>query len=505
MKWYQEDDEIADQALREGLTAPQIADRINLRNGSTISARAVQERFRTRGIRAEYVREMAARERAGRAPTHAPPQRPPLTKTQSLTNQSRVRIEAGPPSVPLSAEREAVVDSALDAEASPVERSAGGYVPHPPRGPSANPFIPDGHELHGVSTLTNEQGAITGQWNKTRTAGAENPPVPIPESFLLDKASVMRRGDGSTVVEWSSYKQDAIEKWEAIKEAVSDHIATYVRPAPPVDGPSSTDADLLVAYPLGDPHIGMLAWGDEVGESFDLKMAERELCECMSQLVARSPAAEEAIVCNLGDFWHAQDDNQRTPKSGHKLDVDGRHGKVARVGLAIFRTLVDTALTKHRRVRVRSIPGNHDPHSSFWLPEYIRATYMEEPRVIVEDGFNPYQYDTFGRVLLGWAHGDGAKLDRLGELMAADVPEKWGAAKFRYWNTGHVHHWSQKELPGCVVDTHRTLAGRDAWTHLSGYRSGRALKGICYHRDYGLDSTVIVGIERVRAALLSAA
>lgn len=372
----------------------------------------------------------------------------------------------------------------------------------PPRGPTEKPhYIPTGHELGGVSRLTDANGNTSAEWSKTRVAGADEPPVPVPESFLLDKASVMRRGDGSTVVEWASYRREAVARWADIKTAVQEHVAEYVRPAAPVEGPPTTDADRLVVYPLGDPHIGMLAWANEVGESFDLRIAERELCECMAQLVDRSPASAEAIVCNLGDFWHAQDARQVTPKSGAKLDVDGRTGKVGRVGLRIFRTLVDAALKKHGRVKVRSIPGNHDPEACFWLPVYLRAVYENEPRVTVEEGFNPYQYDTFGNVLLGWAHGDGAKLEALGEIMATDEPEKWGAAKFRYWNTGHVHHWSQKELRGCVVDTHRTLAGRDAWHHHSGYRSGRALKAVTYHRLYGLDSVAVVGVERVRAAL----
>lgn len=378
----------------------------------------------------------------------------------------------------------------------------------PPRGPSAKPPIPEGHELQGLSTLTDLQtGEAKAEWAKTRPAGADEPPTPIPENFLLKRASVMQRADGTTVIQWSSYEPEKQAQFEAIKAAVVDHVATYIRNGnveAPAPAPAITDADLLVAYPLGDPHIGMLAWADEVGGlagHFDLRIAERELCECMVQLVARAPAAAEAIVVNLGDFWHAEDDRQATPKSGHKLDVDGRAGKVGRVGLAILRRLVDTALTKHARVRVRSIPGNHDPHSSFWIPEVMRALYANEPRVVVEDGFNPYQFDTWGKVLLGWAHGDGAKLEALGEIMATDAPEMWGASSFRYWNTGHVHHWSEKELRGCVVTTHRTLAGRDAWHHHSGYRSGRALKALAYHREWGLDSVAVVGVERVRAAI----
>lgn len=248
-----------------------------------------------------------------------------------------------------------------------IQDEPGGYVPRPLRGPATKPhYVPDGHELGGVSRLSDAAGQTLQEWSKTRVAGADKPPVAIPASFLLDRASVMKRGDGSTVVEWASYKHDAVERWESIKEAIVEHIATYVRPAEPIVAPTMTDDDRITLYPIGDPHIGMLAWAEEVGENFDLGMAERELCECLRQLVARSPATSEAIVANLGDFWHAENDQQRTQRSGNKLDVDGRAGKVARVGLRILRTIIDTALTKHAKVRVRSIPGNHDLSTALW-------------------------------------------------------------------------------------------------------------------------------------------
>ncbi len=205
---------------------------------------------------------------------------------------------------------------------------AAGYVPRPTRGPTQKPhYIPEGHELGGVSRLTGPNGEIKGEWSKTRVAGADEPPVEVPESFLLDRTSIMQRGDGTTAVQWSSYRPEVVAQWDAIKAAIATHVTEYVRPAEAVDPPDACDADRLVVYPLGDPHIGMLAWANEVGEHFDLRIAERELCECMRQLVARSPASEQAIVCNLGDFGDSlQDDNQRTPKGGNKLDVDGRSG-----------------------------------------------------------------------------------------------------------------------------------------------------------------------------------
>lgn len=381
--------------------------------------------------------------------------------------------------------------------------------PRPPRGPSGEhahapaPNVAEGLELKGQSTLINAEGELKGRWDKSGAVTAET--TPVPPDFALRKVSQFTNATGM-IAEWRQYSPAAADAFESAREAVRAHVAEYVRPTDALPAPERTDADLLVAYPLGDPHIGMLAWYKEVGASFDLKIAEDELVQCFRMLVQRAPAADRAIVCNLGDFWHAQDDNQRTPRGGNKLDVDGRAGKVGRVGLRIMRTIVDEALTKHRHVTIRNVPGNHDPSSAFWLPEVMSATYANEPRVTVEDAFNPYQFDAFGRVLLGWCHGDGAKLEALGEIMATDVePSVWAGSTHRYWNTGHVHHWSQKELRGVFVDTHRTLASRDAWHHHAGYRSRQALKANVYHREWGLDGVAVQGVERVRDAIARAA
>lgn len=382
------------------------------------------------------------------------------------------------------------------------EQRAGTFVPQPPRGPSKKPhYIPEGHELGGVSRLTNEAGETSAEWSKTRVAGADEPPVATPPDFLLKRSSEMRRGDGSVVVQWASYEPAAVARWEATREAIREHVAEYVRAAEPLAAPAVTDDDRTTLYPIGDPHVGMLAWAPEVGESHDLRIGERDLCACMRELVHRAPPTRTAIVTNLGDFFHAETNKQQTPKSGFKLDVDGRSGKVGRVGLAVFRTVIDAALEKHDHVTVRSVPGNHDPETCFWLYHCLSAVYEREPRVRIEECFNPYQYDVFGANLFGWCHGDGAKFLALGEIMAADVPALWGAARFRYWHCGHVHHEQVKELRGCVVETHRTLAGADAWHHHQGYRSGRSLRAITYHKEYGLDSVAVVGIDRVRHAI----
>lgn len=380
--------------------------------------------------------------------------------------------------------------------------------PRAPRGPAkvpTTPAVPEAHEIKGVSTLTGPDGEAKAQWTKTGIAGQEPAHDPVPPGHLVTKTATMFRPDGTASVQWVSAEPEKVARWQATCEAVRAFCAEHVRAANAVTAPEVAAADLLTVYPLGDPHIGMLAWAAEVGESFDLRIASAELSTCMRLLVTGAPASERAIITNLGDFFHAQNDKQVTPQSGHKLDVDGRHGKIARVGLDMLIALVDAALAKHRHVTMRNVPGNHDADVAFWIPEVLRRHYANEPRVTIESSHNPYQFDAFGAVALGWCHGDGAKHEALGEIMATDQPALWAASRFRYWHTGHIHHLTRKELRGCVVESHRTLAGRDAWHHHAGYRSGRSLQAITYHREWGEDSRVTVGVERVRAAIARAA
>jgi hypothetical protein len=247
----------------------------------------------------------------------------------------------------------------------------------------------------------------------------------------------------------------------------------------------------------------MLAWAPESGDHFDTRIACRELLQCVRMLVLQAPASEHAIVTNLGDMLHAQDDTARTPGHGNVLDTDGRFAKVLDAAHTVLRGIVDAALTRHARVTVRNLPGNHDPRVACELMYWLRAVYEREPRVHVADAFAAHQYDRFGANLFGWHHGDRSKPAELPAIMATDRPEDWGGTTERVWHTGHVHHLTRHESPGCVVETHRTMAGRDAW-HAGKYRAGRSLAAITYHAKHGEVTRATVSLARVRAALQTA-
>jgi hypothetical protein len=342
---------------------------------------------------------------------------------------------------------------------------------------------------------------LKAEWKKTRIAGAiEAPNDPVPEGHLIKKTSTMMRGDGTTAVQWISAAADEKRREDAMRAAWKAHAAEYSGLAGTAPVPTSERVDLLTVYPLGDPHIGMLAWAPEAGAHFDLKIAQRELVRCVNYLVDCSPPSANAIVCNLGDFLHAQDDRAETPGHGNRLEVEGRYAKVLQTGHDILRAIVDAALRKHAHVTVRNLPGNHDPRVAAELYMWLQAIYALEPRATIAEPFAAQQYDRHGCVLLGWHHGDRAKPNELPAIMATDRHEDWGQTTERVWHTGHVHHLSKKESPGCVVETHRTMAAKDAY-HAGRYRSGQSLQSITYHSEYGEESRSTCNIARVKALI----
>jgi len=75
--------------------------------------------------------------------------------------------------------------------------------------------------------------------------------------------------------------------------------------------------------------------------------------------------------------------------------------------------------------------------------------------------------------------------------MSSNWPEEWGRTKHRVWYTGHVHHDSVKEVPGCLVESVRTIAPKTSWEFSRGYNAMRDLKCDLWHKSEGRCSRVV--------------
>lgn len=319
--------------------------------------------------------------------------------------------------------------------------------------------------------------------------------------YLMGKVTVQRGKTGEVERVWERQSPETAQAQEALTQAVED-MCRPIPPLAPATPPSDADSDLLNVIPMGDPHFGLLSWRPETGEDFDLEKAEAITFGAVDKLVARAPKAGTGLLLNLGDYFHADDGSNRTPRGNNSLDVDGRFQKVASVGFRAMLRCIERMLETHDRVIVRNNPGNHDPHQALMLNIAVGARFHENPRVLIDPSPSSFYYYRFGKTLIGSTHGDGAKLGDLPLIMAADVPHEWAAAQFRVWHVGHFHHnqkLGQKDQTGCEVETHRTLAAGDAWHRHQGYRALRDMKVITYHREYGEDLRIRCGAERLAA------
>jgi hypothetical protein len=306
----------------------------------------------------------------------------------------------------------------------------------------------------------------------------------VPEGFVAKGVSTYYDKDGQVRGQWVKSSLSAERAREVIEEAIRA-LSEDIPRAAPVAPPRTNVQSLLAVYPFGDPHFGMYAWAQEAGDDFDLDIARSLTLAAVDRLVDSAPAADTAVILPLGDVFHIDSTTNQTPASKNPLDADGRFVKVLGVGIQTFRHVIQRALEKHRRVVVRFVGGNHDPHSIWALALTIAAYFENDPRVEVDLSPSLFWYFRFGKVLIGATHGDKAQHKDLNGIMAADRAKDWGDTKHRYWYTGHIHSRTVTESPGVICESFRTLAAKDAWAAGMGYRAGRDMLCIIHHAEHG--------------------
>jgi DNA-binding Lrp family transcriptional regulator len=329
--------------------------------------------------------------------------------------------------------------------------------PHTPR-------IPAGHIIKGVSTLTDEAGRRIAQWTKTRESAG-----PTPEQIV-----------------------------EALRGAFNDDMPRNPRPPGEYSRPAGCES-LLTLMPCNDWHLGMHAWGREVGQNWDLQIAEDRIEEAVRDAIHRAPPAAVCVLLGGGDILHADNNDNRTSKSGNPLDVDGRYPKVLQVAARLMVKATDYALERNEDVESRILPGNHDEYSSYALAAYLHAYYRNEPRVKVDLDPGLFWWKRWGTTMLGATHGHTVKVEDMPGIMAHRRAADWGATRHRYVHGFHLHHRRTlaTEGMGCVSEIHQAPIPQDAWHHGAGFLSGRSVQAITYSDTHG-------EIGRARVALLDA-
>lgn len=325
-------------------------------------------------------------------------------------------------------------------------------------------------------------------------------PFELPAGHVIKGVSALVNADGEEVIKWIKTSQDA-EQRDAAMRAVVEAFKSDLPRAVPVPAPSGRNADLLNQYTVTDLHFGMLAWREETGADYDLKIAEQLLLDWFAAAIRQSPDASTAILCQLGDLLHHDAHESVTPAHRNVLDADSRLQKMIRIVIRTMRRIVAMLLEKHEHVHIIMSDANHDPAGGAWLREMFAAFFEDEPRVTVDTSPSTYNVFEFGQTSLFYHHGHKRKIASVDSVFVGKFREIFGRTKHSYAHMGHLHSDEMKSAPTTMkVERHETLAGPDAYAANGGWLSGRSAKVITYSKRFGEVGRITLTPEMVAGA-----
>ena len=307
----------------------------------------------------------------------------------------------------------------------------------------------------------------------------------VPDGYKIKGTSSLVDEFGNTKLQWVKTDTDAERQVELMK-AVIEGMKSEITPVAPVKATrTKRDDKLLNLYTVSDFHLGMLAWADESGDDWDMKIAEDLFSRWFDAAFQKAPDAGTGVINLLGDLAHFDSLDAVTPASGHILDADTRYQKLVRYMIRMVRRVVDMALVKHKNVRLLIVQGNHDESGMIWLAEMFSTLYDNEPRVFVDTSPDVYKMVRHGKTTLFFHHGHKARFDAIEPVMIAKFRKAFGESVYSYAHVGHLHHQKIVESRNMIVEQHRTLAAKDAYASRGGWMSGRSANVITYSAEYG--------------------
>jgi len=267
---------------------------------------------------------------------------------------------------------------------------------------------------------------------------------------------------------------------DAIKEAMKD-----VPPPPRIVEKDSFASNTCCVFPVADLHMGLLTDREEVGHDWDTKKAVKVFEDTFGTLVARTPNASVAILAQLGDLTHNDDQKNVTPQSGHQLDVDSRYFIIVRRAVAAMKWAIDALRQKYPKVVYRGCRGNHDMTTHIAVTIALAEHYRDCEDVEIVDSASEFYCHQYGQNMFVFHHGDRAKPERLLPFVANEWPKMWGNTRHRVTFSGHVHHEWAKELAGMLFRSVGTIIPRDVHAFSNAYGSNRCLMSFTYDKEQG--------------------
>lgn len=306
----------------------------------------------------------------------------------------------------------------------------------------------------------------------------------LPDNEFIKKQTIHIDAEGNIKNRWLKTDQEAQDTAE-LYERLLNKLCGDIERVQPQEYKHIAHSNLCSLYAISDFHLGQLSSEAETGHDWTLEKAHDMLCDWITKARFAAPYAKQAILCDLGDFLHADGLVPETPTSGHALDASSRFRDVVDVAINVFDYAINELLQKHENVHVIICEGNHNIDSSYWQVKAISRRYENEPRVTFDFSKLPYYAYKWGKTGLYFHHGHKKKMSDIAKTFVAQFREIYGTTKYSYGHMGHLHHRDMKECQLMVMEQHSTLAPKDAHSARGGYHSERGASVISYHKNHG--------------------
>lgn len=277
----------------------------------------------------------------------------------------------------------------------------------------------------------------------------------------------------------------------------SDQIFEVFKQLPPakIAQYKHTPGKYMLELPIMDFHLGKLAWREETGADYDLKIAEELWRVTVTELLGKAAAfgTPELILFPIGqDFFHF-DTPSTTTTAGTQLDSDTRWQKMFNSGISLLVEAIEQCRAL-APINIMWIPGNHDTVLSYAATVGIAQRYTNANDITVDLSPMPRKYVRYGRNLIGFAHGENEG-KRLEGLMQIEAPEMWGESIWREYHCGHLHSESVTTKNGIVFRRISSITAPDSWHSEKGFLgSTRQATGFIWDKEKGLQAVLVSNV-----------
>jgi hypothetical protein len=295
----------------------------------------------------------------------------------------------------------------------------------------------------------------------------------------------------STLVVNPDYKNAESVDYEQIRTEMMDEMKKLSPKVNRYKRKETKDPHCLV-LDIADLHIGKLATKDGANDTYNVDIAiERAIKGSLSLIDKSKPYNIEKIFFIIGnDVLHTDNTTGSTTKFTNQ-DTDGMWYDNFKIARGVYCHIINM-LSTISDVHVIHCPSNHDYMTGFMLADAVNC-YFHNNKNITFDVSNVHRkYVKYGKNLLNFSHGDGAKIDKIPYLSAHEVPQLWADTMYRYAFMHHIHHkqyykfLSGADFIGMTVEYLRSPSGTDRWHADNGYTGSKvALEAFIHHPENG--------------------